>query len=53
MKKITESGGIICPCHPSFYSNPTNFEELSATVIDRVITLSGLQNKSYSWGEEQ
>ena len=53
MKKITESGGIICPATPSFYSNPTNFEELSATVIDRVLTLSGLQNKSYSWGEEQ
>ena len=53
MKVITESGGIICPATPSFYSNPTNFEELAATVIDRVLTLSGLKNKSYSWNEEQ
>ena len=53
MKTITESGGIICPATPSFYSNPKNFEELASTVIDRVLTLSGLQNKSFSWGERQ
>jgi len=53
MKTITETGGIICPATPSFYSNPQTFEALAATVIDRVITLSGLENKSYSWGEEQ
>ena len=51
MKKITEAGGIICPATPSFYSNPKTFEELAATVIDRVITLTELQHKSYSWGE--
>jgi len=53
MKTITESGGIICPATPSFYSNPKNFEELASTVIDRVLTLSGLQNNSFSWGETQ
>ena len=53
MKKITEAGGIICPATPSFYSNPNTFEELAATVIDRVITLTELEHKSYSWGEEQ
>ena len=53
MKIITESGGIICPATPSFYSKPKNFEELTATVIDRVLMLSDLQNPSYSWGEEQ
>jgi len=53
MKTITESGGIICPATPSFYSKPQTFEELAATVIDRVIMLSGLENKSYSWGEKQ
>ena len=53
MKIITEAGGIICPATPSFYSNPENFEELAATVIDRVLMLSGLDNKSYSWGEKQ
>ena len=52
MKTITESGGIICPATPSFYSKPQTFEDLSATVIDRVINLAGLQNNSYSWGAQ-
>ena len=51
MKLITEAGGIICPATPSFYSNPNTFEELAATVIDRVLTLAGLQHDSYSWNE--
>ena len=53
MKKITESGGIICPATPSFYSHPKNFEELASTVIDRVIHLAGLDYDSYRWGESQ
>ena len=53
MKSITMAGGIICPATPSFYSKPKDFEELAATVIDRVIDLAGLKNKSYSWGETQ
>ena len=53
MKIITEAGGIICPATPSYYSKPKTFEALAATVIDRVLTLSGLDNKSYSWGEKQ
>ena len=53
MKFITEAGGIICPATPSFYSNPQTFEELAATVIDRVLTLSGLDNISYNWGAKQ
>jgi len=53
MKNITEAGGIICPASPSFYSTPETFEALAATVIDRVLTLSGLQNNAYSWGEGQ
>ena len=53
MKTITEAGGIICPATPSFYSNPTTFEELASTVIDRVLTLADLQNNAYSWGEKQ
>jgi flavin prenyltransferase len=51
MKTVTEAGGIICPASPSFYSMPKTFEELAATVIDRVIDLAGLENKSYRWGQ--
>ncbi len=52
MKKITSSGGIICPATPSFYSKPKNFEELAATVIDRVINLAEIKHHHYMWGEQ-
>lgn len=52
MKTIAEAGGIICPASPSFYSLPQSFEELAATVVDRVIDLIGLDNKTYRWGEK-
>ena len=53
MKTITEAGGIICPAMPSFYSKPKTFEELAATVIDRVLDLSGFDLKSYRWNENE
>lgn len=51
MKTITEAGGIICPATPSFYSKPKNFEELAATVTDRVLVLAGFEIDSFKWGE--
>lgn len=53
MKTVTEAGGIICPASPSFYSQPKNFEELASTVIDRVLDLCGLEQKTFRWGEER
>ena len=47
MKTVTEAGGIICPATPSFYSNPSTFEELASTVVDRVIALSGIEGDLY------
>ncbi|MEZ5003644.1 MAG: UbiX family flavin prenyltransferase [Chitinophagales bacterium] len=51
MKLITLAGGIICPATPSFYSYPTTFEELAATVVDRVLHLAGFELDSYQWGQ--
>jgi flavin prenyltransferase len=51
MKTLTEAGGIICPATPSFYSKPKTFEDLAATVIDRVLDLAGFDVESYRWGE--
>jgi 4-hydroxy-3-polyprenylbenzoate decarboxylase len=51
MKTVTEAGGIICPAVPSFYSRPKSFEELAATVIDRVLDLAGFDLGTYRWGE--
>jgi 4-hydroxy-3-polyprenylbenzoate decarboxylase len=51
METITLAGGIICPATPSFYSNPQTIEEVAGTVVDRVIDLAGLENKSFRWGK--
>ena len=53
MKTLTEAGAVICPASPSFYSRPTTFEELAATVIDRVLDLAGFELPSYRWGETE
>lgn len=50
MKTVTEAGGIICPASPSFYSNPKTIEELALTVVDRVLDLAGLEQKTFRWG---
>jgi len=50
MKLITETGGIICPATPSFYSKPKNFEELAETVVDRALHLAGFELKGFEWG---
>lgn len=52
MRTVTEAGGIICPASPSFYSLPKTFEELAASVVDRVIDLCNLEQKSYRWGDK-
>ena len=51
MKTVTEAGGIICPASPSYYSKPKNIEELALTVVDRVVDLCGLENKTFRWKE--
>lgn len=51
MKTVTEAGGIICPATPSFYSRPADFEQLAATVVDRVLDLAGFEPPAYRWGE--
>jgi 4-hydroxy-3-polyprenylbenzoate decarboxylase len=49
MKIITETGGVICPATPSFYSNPKNIDELVKTVTDRVLQLAGFELDTYRW----
>lgn len=51
MKTVTEAGGIICPASPSFYSKPTDFDALAATVIDRALDLCGFDQPSFRWGD--
>ena len=51
MQAITLAGGVICPASPSFYSRPSTFEELAATVVDRVLDMIGLDLDTYRWGK--
>ena len=53
METITLAGGIICPATPSFYSKPSTINEVAETVVNRIIDLAGLQQKSFRWGSEK
>jgi len=52
MKLLLEAGAAICPAIPGFYSRPKDFEELAATVVDRVLKLAGFEMDSFRWGEK-
>lgn len=49
MTTITEAGGIIAPLSPSFYSDPSDTESLCNTVVERVLTLAGVDSPHYIW----
>lgn len=52
MTAVTESGGVICPATPSFYSRPISFEEMADTVVHRALQLCGIKTAGYKWQEE-
>jgi 4-hydroxy-3-polyprenylbenzoate decarboxylase len=52
MVTITEAGGVICPANPSFYSKPETVEEIVETVVNRVLSLAGINNDGFKWGEQ-
>jgi flavin prenyltransferase len=51
MKILTLAGAIICPASPSFYSNPKTIDDLIITVVERILDLSGFDNTSFRWME--
>jgi flavin prenyltransferase len=53
METVTLAGGIICPATPSFYSKPQTIEQVAATVVDRVLDLSGIVAGTFRWGSEE
>jgi len=42
MLTVTDAGGVICPASPSFYQHPTDISELCLTVVNRALSLAGL-----------
>jgi len=54
MVSLTEAGAIVCPCNPSFYSGPEDFEALARTVTNRLLDLAGFNLSGvYRWGDDQ
>lgn len=51
MRSITLAGGIIFPASPSFYSKPTNINELVDTVVNRVMEMLGFDVGGFRWGD--
>jgi 4-hydroxy-3-polyprenylbenzoate decarboxylase len=52
MKTITEAGGIILPASPSFYSKPKTINDAVMTVVERVLSLAGIETAGKNkWGE--
>jgi flavin prenyltransferase len=51
MKTVTEAGGIICPAAPSFYSKPSDIEEILGTVINKILALAEIETDHFHWGE--
>lgn len=49
METVTLAGAIICPATPSFYHKPKTIEELSLTVVDRVLDIAGLNITTKRW----
>ncbi len=46
MLSVTDAGGIICPASPGFYKHPDNINELCESVVDRALTLAGVNTGS-------
>jgi flavin prenyltransferase len=51
MERLTLAGAIICPASPSFYSKPAGIDELAMSVVERIISLAGFDDKHYKWME--
>lgn len=49
MTTLTEAGAIILPASPSFYSHPQTIDEAALTVVERIITLMGINAPHYEW----
>lgn len=50
MTTLSQCGAIILPASPSFYSHPSTIESLCGTVVDRILSLLGVDSQRFEWG---
>lgn len=53
MAAVTEAGGVICPASPAFYGRPQSIHDLAMTVVNRALTIAGVEVETFRWGEEE
>lgn len=51
--QLSEAGTIICPASPSFYSQPQTIDDLCNTLVERLLSLLGLEVPHYEWGSDR
>ena len=51
MTTLTEAGALIMPASPSFYFNPSSIDELTMTLVMRVVEMAGVSVSHRAWGE--
>ncbi len=52
METIALAGGIICPASPHFYSKPKTINDLIRPMVERILSLAGLDVDHFSWGNQ-
>ena len=48
--RLTAAGAVVCPASPSFYSKPVTVEQLCGTIVERILSLLGIDAPHYEWG---
>jgi len=51
MLKLTQAGAILGSISPSYYSKPKSIHELEMTVIDKTLSLAGIEFNGFEWGQ--
>ncbi len=49
MTSLTEAGATILPASPSFYSRPEELEQVTMTVVERIVAHAGIPMPHYSF----
>lgn len=47
---LTQAGAVVMPASPSFYSKPETIEDLCKSIVDRILSLLGIEDGQYRWG---